>query len=227
MSRTFTLVDSLALNDLQTFLGRTARIEDGSVRLIAGSGVLATYIAVFYPVGLHDEMPTVLALRTFALSGSEAFDVVVPIRSLLDRLAKLKADAVDETLPIEVGVPIEVNTVVWASVSPPKGGWYSLDEIESELLARTAESGIEEIKTALPPGLGEHIVHKARAEVWSRPIPGAEHIPSGAAFAAQTLGFLVGAESIRVFETGPWTRLSMNRGHILVRRKPWTLQASS
>lgn len=224
MSRTFSLVDSLALSDLQTFLGRAGRIEDGSVRLIAGSGVLAVYVAVFYPVGLHDDTPTVLGLRTFALTDTEPFDVVVPVRSLLDRLAKLTADVVDPESPVQVGVPIEVNTVVWASVSPPRGGWYPLPPVSSELLSEVAARGVEEIKSVVPPDTGEQLVHRVRAEVWSRPIEGAEHIPAGAAFAAFTLGFLGSAESIRVFETGPWTRLTANRGHILVRRKAWTLQ---
>lgn len=225
MSQTFSLVDSLALTDLQTFLSRAGRIEDGSVRLIAGSRVLASYVAIFYPVGLHDEMPTVLGLRTYALDEDDTFDAVVPIRSLLDRLAKLSADVVDQDVAVKVGVPIEVNTVVWASVSPPRGGWYPLEPVSADLLRMVAEAGIEEVKSVLPPDTGEHIVHRVRAEVWSRPIEGVEHVPAGAAFAAHTLGFLAPGESAKVFETGPWTRLSFQRGHILIRRKAWTLQA--
>ena len=36
------------------------------------------------------------------------------------------------------------------------------------------------------------------------------------------LGFL-GDDEVRMFETGPWTRLTTQRGHILVKRKAWTL----
>ncbi|MEO7350183.1 MAG: hypothetical protein ABIW32_10085 [Terrimesophilobacter sp.] len=225
MSRTFSIVDSLALSDLQTFLGRAGRIEDGSVRLIAGSGVLAVYIAIFYPVGLRDETPTVLGLRTFAIAPGDSFDAVVPVRSLLERLAKLSAEVVDASAQVVASLPIEVNTVVWAAISPPRGGWHSLDPIPSEVLAAVADAGIVEIKDSVPAGTGELLVHRARAEVWSRPIDGFEHIPSGAGFASYTLGFLSPPESVRVFETGPWTRLSSQRGHVLVRRKPWTLQA--
>lgn len=225
MSRTFSLVDSFALSDLQTFLGRAGRIEDGSVRLVADSGVLAVYIAVFYPVGLHDETPTVLGLRTFALTEGGPIDAVVPVRSLLERLAKLQADVVDPAAPVVVGLPIEVNTVVWAAISPPRGGWHALDPIPADLLETVSGAGIEEIREAVPAGTGEQLVHRARAEVWSRPIDGFEHIPAGAAFASFTLGFLAPPERVRVFETGPWTRLSLQRGHVLVRRKPWTLQA--
>src|SRR3954454_14055768 len=90
MGSSFTLADTPTLDDLQVFLARAARIEEGTVRLIAGSGVLAVYVAVFYPQGLLDESPTVLGLRTVALSdpgqGHDEFDVVVPIRSLIGRL---------------------------------------------------------------------------------------------------------------------------------------------
>src|SRR3954453_1058799 len=90
MSRSFTLTDPSTLDDLQVFLARAARIEEGSVRLIAGSGILAVYTAILYPVGLLDETPTVLGLRTAALAptpeGTTEFDVVVPISSLLIRL---------------------------------------------------------------------------------------------------------------------------------------------
>ncbi len=225
MSSTFSLVDSLALSDLQTFLGRAGRVEDGSVRLIAGSGVLAAYVAIFYPVGLHDETPTVLGLRTFALADQSSFDAVVPVRSLLERLARLREEVADPSAPVTVSLPIEVNTVVWAAISPPRGGWRGLDPIPSDLLVTVADAGIAEIRDAVPAGTGEQLVHKARAEVWSRPIEGFEHIPAGVAFAAHTLGFLAPPEPVRVFETGPWTRLSAEHGHVLVRRKAWTLQA--
>ncbi len=225
MSRTFSLVDSLALSDLQTFLGRAGRVEDGSVRLIADSGLLAAYVAIFYPVGLHDEMPTVLGLRTLALTEGGPFDAVVPVRSLLERLAKLRLDVVDPGAPVTVSLPIEVNTVVWAAISPPRGGWRGLEPVPAASLLGVADAGIAEIRDAVPAGTGEQLVHRARAEVWSRPIDGFEHIPAGAAFAGHTLGFLAPPEPVRVYETGPWTRLSSERGHVLVRRRAWTLQA--
>lgn len=225
MSRTFSLIDSFALSDLQTFLGRAGRVEDGSVRLIADSGLLAAYVAIFYPVGLHDETPTVLGLRTFALTGGESFDAVVPVRSLLERLAHLRVDVEDPAAPVTVNLPIEVNTVVWAAISPPRGGWHGLDPVPADSLVTVADAGIAEIRDAVPAGTGEQLVHRARAEVWGRPIDGFEHIPAGAAFASHTLGFLAPPEPVRVYETGPWTRLSSERGHVLVRRRAWTLQA--
>ena len=224
MSRSFTFADAQTLEDLQVFLARAARIEEGSVRLIAGSGVLAAYAAVFYPVGLLDESPTVLGLRTFALvpapDGTVAeFDVVVPLRSLLTRVEN--SDHEDHGT-ITISLPMEVNTVTWAAISPPRGGWHPIGTSSGAILDAVARSGIDEVATALPDGAGEQIVRRVRGEVWGRPIPGLEHVPAGAGFAALGLGFL-GDDEVRIFETGPWTRLTTQRGHVLVKRKAWTL----
>jgi hypothetical protein len=224
MSQTFSLVDSLSLGDLQVYLSRAGRVEDGSVRLIAGSGVLAVYVAVFYPSGLLDESPTILGLRTFALTERDSFDAVVPVRSLLDRLARLQLAVVDPTTPVEVSLPMQVNTVTWTAISPPRGGWVSLAEFPSVGLDTVARAGIDEVAAAIPEGTGEQIVHRVRSEVWSRPIDGLEYVPAGAGFAALSLGFLADGEAVRIYETGPWTRLSTQRGHVLVKRRAWSLQ---
>jgi hypothetical protein len=228
MTGEFTLPDSFALGDLETYIGRAGRVENGSVRLIAGGGILAVYVAVFYPAGLLDQSPTILGLRTFAIAEKEAFDVVVPVASLLVRIRRGRDDAAGEEAPVSVAIPLQVNTVTWAAISPPRGGWAPLEPVSSELLDRVARAGIDEVAAAVPTSAGEQIVHRVRSEVWGRPIRGAEHIPAGAGFAAVSLGFL-GArpstedERIAVFETGPWTRLTTRRGHVLVKRKAWSL----
>ncbi len=231
MGNSFTLADTPTLDDLQVFLARAARIEEGSVRLIAGSGVLAAYAAVFYPQGLLDESPTVLGLRTVALTDpTESFDVVVPIRSLLQRLetaqdvrrASIAAGKQDADGPVAITLPLEVNTVTWSAISPPRGGWRPIDGTRPEILDRAARVGIDEVAGAVPDAVGEQIVRRVRSEVWGRGIEGLEHVPAGAAFAALSLGFL-GDDEIRMFETGPWTRLTTLRGHVLVKRKAWTL----
>ncbi|GAA2087959.1 hypothetical protein GCM10009840_27600 [Pseudolysinimonas kribbensis] len=235
MSDTFTLVDVASLDDLRVFLGRAGRIEDGSVRLIAGSGVLAVYAAVLYPVGLLDETPTVLGLRTFALApgdgGEQAvFDVVVPIGSLSSRLDRARAEVGDiassfdpaAAQTVTISLPMSVASATWAAISPPRGGWHPLPSTEAPLLDGVARAGIEEIAGAVPEAAGEQIVRRVRTEVWGRPIPGFEHVPAGAAFAAFSMGFL-GDDTVRILETGPWTRLTSDRGHVLVRRRAWTL----
>ena len=217
MTASFTASDVASLDDLRVFLARAARIEEGSVRLIAGSGVLAVYVAVLYPVGLLDENPTVLGLRTVALGTPQQFDVVVPIRSLVQRLERAEAEGTTT-----VALPMEVHTVTWAAISPPRGGWTPIPGMPAAALERVARTGIDEVAAAIPEGVGEQIVRRVRAEVWGRPVEGWEHIPSGAGFAAFGLGFL-GDDEVRLFETGPWTRLTTNRGHVLVKRRAWTL----
>ena len=219
MTRTITLPDSLSLSDLATFLGRAARVEDGSVRLIAGRGVLAVYAAVLYPSGLLDATPTVLGLRTYQVDDDAEFDLVVPVRSLKERLTRLQNGVVDPTAPVEVSMPVEVATVTWAAISPPLGGWSSLPVVRRDRLVAAAEAGIAEVAAAVPTGTGEQIVHRVRSEVWSRPVEGAEGLPAGAAFAGLSLGFLVDDEPVSVFETGPWTRLTTGRGHVLVKQR--------
>ena len=226
-ARSFTLADPASLDDLQTFLARAQRVEDGSVRLIAGSGVLAVYAAVLYPVGLLDETPTVLGLRTFALSSRGDFDAVVPIRSLLLRVERAQelavaaiADGREE--PAAVGLPMEVHTATWAAISPPRGGWRAVPGPDTAMLEQVARAGIAEVAEVVPEAVGESIVRRVRGEVWGREIDGAEHIPAGAGFAAVSLGFL-GDDEVTSYETGPWTRLTTRRGHVLVRRRAWTL----
>lgn len=225
MSQSFTLTDSQSLSDLIVFLSRSGRVLDGSVRLMASEGVLAVYTAIFYPRGLLDASPTVLGLRTFALKEPVDIDKVVPVRSLLERLKRLESTARDLTLPVIVTVPLEVNTVTWAGISPPKGGWEPHGQTPAAHLEAAARDGIDEVAAAVPDGAGELIVERVRSEVWGRQVDGLEFVPTGAGFAAFSLGFLAADEPVQLFESGLWTRLSTSRGHVLVRRKPWTLKA--
>jgi hypothetical protein len=225
MSPTITLVDGLALRDLQVFLSRASRIEEGSVRLIAGGGILAVYVAIIYPAGLLDEVPTVLGLRTFALTETTAVDEVVPIRSLLERVNRLDAEMTVAAAPVTMTVPMGVNTVTWAAISPPKGGWIPRPSTTIGTLDAVARDGIAEVAEAVPTGTGAQLVQKVRAEVWGRDIDGLEDVAAGGAFAALSLGFLGedASEEVRIFESGPWTRLTSPRGHVLIKRKAWRL----
>lgn len=213
----FTLTDAPSLDDLQVFLSRAARVEEGSVRLIAGSGVLAVYCSVFAPAGLLDESATILGLRTVALGEPVTFDAVVPVRSLLQRIERAQAETATT-----VGLPMEVSTASWAAISPPRGGWQQIGDVAPALLDSAARVGIRDVAAAVPDGVGEQIVRRVRTEVWGRPTPGAEHIPAGSAFAAFALGF-IGEDPVRVYESGPWTRLSTQRGHVLIKRRAWNL----
>ncbi|TFD94110.1 hypothetical protein E3T61_03730 [Cryobacterium lactosi] len=225
MSQSFSLSDSLSLGDLQVYLSRASRVEDGSVRLVSAAGVLAVYTAILYPRGLLDTSPTVLGLRTFALTEPVELDVVVPVRSLLDRLLRLEAAVTDAEAPVTVTVPLQVSSVTWAGITPPRGGWTSQGSASAAVFEAAAREGIAEVASVIPTGTGEQIVQRVRSEVWGRPIEALDFVPTGAGFAAVSLGFLAADEPVHLFETGPWTRLSTARGHILVRRKPWSLRA--
>jgi hypothetical protein len=224
MARSLVLPDPTALADLRTYLGRADRIDRASARLVAGEGVLAVYTAVLYPSGLLDETPTVLGLRTIAVEPDLELDAVVPIASLAERLQRLEPSAEGA---IELGLPAEVNTVTWAGVAPPRGNWRAVDATTAAVLRRIAEQGIVEVAETLPSDAGEHLVRRIRSEVWGRPIEHLEHVPAGAAFAAHSLGFLGDpGEQVPVYESGPWTRLSTQRGHVLVKRRGWTLSGT-
>ena len=217
MTETFRLADPAAA-DLQTYLGRAAAVLDGAVRVIADGGVLAVYVPVLHPAGLLDDSATVLGLRTVAIADrTSRFDQVVPIASLRSRVAS----ATDGL----VSMPSPVYSVTWAGIVPPRGGWVRVPEVlPVARLLEVAERGIREVADALPSDPGEAVVRQVRQAVWNEPIPGAETLPAGAAFAATTLGFaLAPEEDGAVFELGPWARLSLRRGQVLVKRRAWSL----
>jgi hypothetical protein len=224
MTESFTLVDSLALGDLHVFLGRAARVDDGSVRLIGGAGVLAVYVSVLHPAGLLDNSPTVLGLRTFALGAKDTFDAVVPVRSLIGRVESAVEESADSFgEPVTVSLPMSVSTVTWAAITPPRGGWVAIDSVAGEVLETAAREGIDEVAQAVPNGVGEAIVHKVRTEVWGRPLDNPDYLPAGAGFAAVSLGFLGEDDSASVYESGVWTRITTKRGHVLVKRRAWSV----
>ena len=220
MDRFLVLPDETALADLGTYLARADRIDRASARLVATSGVLAVYTAVLHPAGLMDETPTVLGLRTIAVEPTLGLDAVVPIASLVERVrgAGLSGDRV------VVGLPAEVHTVTWAGVAPPRKGWKRVDATTAGRLADAARTGIRTVARVLPTDAGEALVRRVRSEVWGEPLDEALQVPAGSAFAADTLGFLGDpGEEVPVYETGPWIRLSTVRGHVLVKRRGWSL----
>lgn len=234
MSTAFRLPDSLSLDDLHTFLGRAAALDDGATRLIgtpaASGGVLAAYVGVLSPAGILDSTPTVLGLRTYALAADEttddaaatashSFDEVVPLRAVIERTTKLRNEVVDPTAPVTVPLPPAVIAASWAAISPPRGGWVARPALDPASLEAVAKAGIEEVAAVIPSGTGEQIVQRVRSGVWSREVEGAPDVSAGAAFAALTLGFLNPDEAVRVFSVGSWTRLSTSRGHVLVKRR--------
>jgi len=202
--------------DLKVFLERANHLGCEHVRLIGAGSALAVYAAVLTPAGLLDLAPTVMGLRVFerAETDTSALDTVVLTRALLDRMAH---DALVIPLPVgQAGVP-------WAGISPPRADWAprgTMLEIELGLVAR---AGIDEVAAA--NGLGTNIVTTVRHEVWGRTLAvqtqevGADvplTVPAGAAFAGFGLGFF-DTGIAHVTTSGAWTRITTDRGHVLVK----------
>ncbi|RWZ51914.1 hypothetical protein ELQ90_07485 [Labedella phragmitis] len=216
MSVTISFTTADAVADMRTFLSRAARVDDTAARLVVRGDVLAVYVAAFSPKGLLDRGFTVLGLRTVRVVATGDLDLVVPLRSVLDRLATPEMASGDR---LAVVLPAQQMTTVWAGISPPRSGWLPVGSVSSTVLADHARRGAIEVAKAVPTAAGDHIVHSVRQAVWTRSIEGRDDVPAGAAFAADAFGFLADPlEEVPLFVSGPWVRLSPRRGHILARR---------
>lgn len=205
MSTHLPLADAQTAADALTFATRAARVGDGTVRLRAVSGVLAMSCAPVAPRGLLDATPTVLALRTLGVDPELECDLVVDAEALRRDDASLVLPAV-------------ARRAAWAGVSPPRGGWEPAGEIAAAVIRRIAEDGMADVARTVPERAGEDVVHRVRSAVWSQTDAALAGLPHGAAFAAEALGFLPDAEeSAVVLTTTGWSRLSLRRGHVLVR----------
>lgn len=203
--------DPRAAADTLTFVGRAARMADGLVRLHAADGTLVVTAAALAPLTLVDDTPTILGLRMLPIDPELSCDLVIEASTLT-----ATADA------HELALPDHTVSAAWAGISPPRGGWTEHGAIGADDVARAAQWGITAVARALPAVPGEEIVHRVRAEVWGAPDEALDALPRGAAFAAHTLGFIGGAEDVRILVSGPWTRLTLRRGHVLVRRRVHT-----
>ncbi|RUQ97533.1 hypothetical protein [Labedella endophytica] len=216
MSTTITFPDPASVSDLRTFLTRAARVDDTAVRLVLAGGVLALYTAALSPRGLMDRGFTVLGLRTMRAASETDLDIVVPVRGVLDRLATPDTSSGES---LDLVLPDQRVGTVWAGISPPRSGWLPVGEVPAAALADATRSGVAEVADSVPTAAGDHIVHSVRQGVWARPIAGRDDLPAGAAFAADAYGFIPdGAESVPIFASGSWVRLSPRRGHVLARR---------
>lgn len=199
------LADAESAVDAQTFASRAARVGDGAVRLRAADGILVMTCAPIAQRGILDASPTILGVRVLAADPELACDLVVDGSSL-------RADGVTLSLP-ETGIRAS-----WAGISPPTSGWTASGEVSSTDLAAAAHRGMEDVATAVPTDAGEDVVRQIRAAVWGASDPLLRGMPRGVGFVAQVLGFLgPDAESVLLRESGAWRRLSLRRGHVLVR----------
>lgn len=209
---TLHLLDAETAADLRTYLGRAANLgEDVAVRLQADDRALAAWIGVLEGRGVT-RSGTVLGLRAFALAESGHLDQTVPVRAVLDRLARPGAT---NQLPL----PPMTLSPGWAAVSPPRSGWRQMGSASIADLREAASAGIAEIAEGAPEGSRAAAVADLRHRVWTRALPtagAADGLPAGVGFAAHALGFLTGDQAT-VFGAGRWYRVSTPAGHVLVR----------
>ncbi|TQK19730.1 hypothetical protein FBY40_2241 [Microbacterium sp. SLBN-154] len=210
MSERLLLADRDAVADALTFAGRAARLGDGAVRLRSSAGTLTMWAAVLAPRGLFDSTPTILGMRAIRADPELECDFVVDA-------AALAVDAADDRA---LALPATALAPAWAGISPPQGGWEPGGEIAASDLASRAQWGMAAVANKLPADAGEDVVRVIRSDVWGAPAEELADLPLGVAFAAFGLGFIGGEETVRVFTAPSWTRLSLRRGHVLVRRPP-------
>lgn len=211
MAATLPLADHATRDDLRIFLERLLRAGEAEVRLMTRGPALAVYGCTQAPRGITDPVPVVLVMRAFALAEApaEAVDATVQARALLDRIARLGI------MGLALDVPDVTAMAAWAGVLPPMSGWTAAGAVDAASLASVAEQGIARVSAALPQDPGEAVVERVRASVWGSEIsPG---LPAAAAFAAEVMGFLRDEDRVLVSRSVTWTRLTMTRGHVLVR----------
>ncbi|WP_127474736.1 hypothetical protein [Microbacterium sulfonylureivorans] len=201
------LADAESAADVLTFAGRADRFTDEAVRLQASGGVLVVTAAALAPRGMGDATPTVLAMRTLAADPELVCDLVVEASAL--------SAAADDANAVQL--PDTALSPAWAGIAPPRAGWTERAGVDASLLAAKAQGGIARVAEAVPTDAGEDVVRAVRASVWGAPDDELGGLPLGAAFAALSMGFISGAETARVFSSGPWTRVSLQRGHVVVR----------
>lgn len=200
--------DPLAAQDALTFASRAARLTEDAVRLQATGGTLAMTAAPLAPRGLMDATPTVLAMRALRVDPELVCDLVVPAESL----------TLDPERPDALLLPDAAVSAAWAGVAPPRSEWSEDGTIAAATLASRAQWGIQAVAEKLPTDPGEDVVRTVRSGVWAPADSDLDELPLGTAFAAFAMGFIAGEEAARVFHSGSWTRVSLNRGHVVVRR---------
>ena len=207
MSQRLVFPDPQAAADVLTFAGRAARLGDTAVRLQAKGGTLVVTTAALAPRSLLDATPTVLAMRMLPVDAELECDLAVAASAL----------SVAPGDPAAVVLPETGLAPAWAGIAPPRGGWAPTGQIVASVLASRAQWGITAVADRLPTDAGDDVVRGIRAEVWGRPDDALHGMPLGAAFAAFALGFIGGDETAPILSSGAWTRITLVRGHVLVR----------
>jgi len=206
MSQRLLFPDAPTASDVLVFAQRAARLGDGALRVKAQGGALVLTSAPLAPRTLLEATPTILGMRIVRVDPELVCDLVVDASTL-----QASAD------PLALTLPETAVTATWAGVSPPRAGWSADGELAASDLASRAQWGIAAVAEQVPTDAGEDAVHAVRSAVWGAPDDALAQLPRGVAFAAFALGFIGGQESAGIRRNGPWTRVSLTRGHVLTR----------
>ncbi|MGO1543026.1 MAG: hypothetical protein ACTHXA_01660 [Gulosibacter sp.] len=243
------LADPKDRDDLATFLGRAGRIEDAGLRLQEVPNGIACWVPVLRPAGLLTDSPLVIGVRGIPgrIESTEAndfdgerIDLVVPLRGMLDRLAREAASELEATRML---LPSERPHESWTGVTPPLSGWEPIGMLSAEVLNQVAEDGIAEVGERVGGGLGQILAEEIRTNTWTRPLPELARLrkakrdadranetahdaaaaaplpPAGVAFAAHALGFLRSGMPGQLSQAPGWWRIAFPAGNVLVRRR--------
>jgi hypothetical protein len=199
------------LHDLSGFLTRAKRLdESGLVKLKATGNILGVYVSPIFTGNLLDSGPTVIGLRTLELAQPSEVDSSFEISSILERIAGAGED-------LELRLPPVSARAAWTGVTPPRTDWQPEESVSQEQLTQWAKNGIAEVGSSLPDSIGSAIAQKVRSKIWGKLVGGSFQFPAGCAFAMMGLGFMSPGESVSVFSTKGWVRLSSKHGHVLAR----------
>lgn len=161
--------------------------------------------AVLASRGLLDATPTVLAMR------------VLPVDPELECDLSVAAGQLTAVAATAIALGESAVRPAWAGVTAPRTGWEPSGRIPAEVLAARAQWGMAAVAETLPSDPGEEIVRTARLRVWGELDDALGSRVRAIAFGAVAMGFVHGEEDARVFSAPGWTRVSLSRGHILVR----------
>ena len=199
------------LHDLSGFLTRAKRLdESGLVKLKSFGNVLGVYVSPIFSGNLLDSGPTVIGLRTVELAEVSDVDSAFEIASIMERIANAGED-------LELRLPPVTARAAWTGVTPPRSEWEQVESVAQEQITQWAKNGIAEVGSSLPDSIGISIAQKVRSQIWGKQVGVNQLFPAGCAFAMVGLGFLLPGESVQVFRSKGWVRLSSKFGHVLAR----------
>ena len=198
-------LDDRARADLVLLLDRAASFGDGAVRLVADGEVALVTTPMSASAGLLDTGPTILVARASRMREPARFDGVVALPALREALGA----GADAEIPDAPGRP------AWAALSPPRGGWAPTGDVGAAAVRSLAAQAATDVEAALPVSPGEALRRRAERAVWSRVVD-PSGLTAGQAAALVAMRFLDDS-SVRVTESGGWTRASARDGEVLAR----------